>query len=331
MKDCREFERLIDRVQAGEADDAERERLATHLEECADCGELFDLIDRLADPGGAAEPSEDELAGVRERVLNQLAVDEAELRGRRHAGRFGAWTWTWAAAAGLAGIAFVAGSIFGGRLPGDRPARRAEARLPASDGAALAAQIRTVAAGHAQFEDVENSPYTFSDVRVDRLLGGRVRLSFDVSRHLELELSRRDPLLAEVLMQAMTGASSVGARIEAVDLARALPDRRVERALLIALRHDENLGVRMSALGALARMTPDSEIEQALLDVLSGDPEVPMRLAAIDTLTAGGVDPSRLRHALAAPSAAPQNAVVLARASRYLGRDRLDSGQGGPR
>lgn len=48
MRDCAEFESLIDREHAGEALAAgERERLLDHLESCRSCDELFDLLREL--------------------------------------------------------------------------------------------------------------------------------------------------------------------------------------------------------------------------------------------------------------------------------------------
>jgi hypothetical protein len=322
MEECREFETLIDRKWAGEATPAERERLAAHLEVCAACAELSDVLDGVAAEPELEAPSEEELAALRRRVLANLrAVPAASPRaGAPASARRLAW------AAALAGVAFLAGwmAARGGRTSAV-PVALVAGGDAAPSSAALASQIRAAALEHGRFEDVENSPYVFSGVRVERVSAGRVHLSFDVARHLDLELDRRDPLLAEVLVQAVTGPSTVGSRIAAIDVARSLPDERLERALVVAVRHDDNLGVRFRALESLASAAREPEVESALLEVLAHDPDVSMRLAAVDALTRARVAPERLERALASGGNSDSETAVRSRAASYLAANDVPS------
>jgi len=307
MESCREFEELIDRAHAGEAGAVERERLAAHLESCSSCDELFDLLGQLAGEAASDEPSEHQLARMRRGVHAGL-----------HASRRDGWRpgrrWVWAAL--LSGAAFAAGLVVGGGrgMPSDAPAEPVRGLANAPE---LAGEMRRVAARHAQLADVADSPFTYADVQVRQLEGGRVRLAFDVSRHLDLELDRRDPLVADVLVQAMTASSSVGTRIEAIDFAGNELEPRVKQALLVAMRRDPNLGVRLEAQARLAALPHDDEIERGMLDVLAEDAEVQMRLGAVDYLARVRVAPDRLEHALAR-SDRNDNPAVRVRAARYL-------------
>src|SRR5207302_7233469 len=58
-------------------------------------------------------------------------------------------------------------------------------------------------------------------------------------------------------------------------------------ALLYALEHDQNAGVRMKALDGLRTFARDREVRGVLAQVLLGDPNPGVRTQAIDLLTAG--------------------------------------------
>ncbi len=223
--------------------------------------------------------------------------------------------WAWAAL--LAGAAFAAGMLAGNGREAARIAAAPPATIEPAGAPRLAGEIRQAAARHTQLADVADSPFTYSEVRVRPLDGGRVRLSFDVSRHLDLELDRRDPLVADVLVQAMTASSSVGTRIDAIDFAGREVEPRVLEALLVTMRHDPNLGVRLEAQTRLAELPRQPAIERAMLAVLAEDDEVQMRLGAVDYLARGRVAPERLERALDR-AGSDDSAAVRARAARYL-------------
>jgi hypothetical protein len=74
------------------------------------------------------------------------------------------------------------------------------------------------------------------------------------------------------------------------------PDADVKRALITALKMDENNGVRKQALAALQNFPIDNEIRDALLFVLNNDANPAMRIAAIDAIrTERYRDPETLR------------------------------------
>jgi hypothetical protein len=320
MHGCREFEDLIDREHAGEPlAAAERDRLADHLESCRACDELCDLVGALGDPA-ADEPSEAELAAVRRRVRAALKRPRAlPFRSRPYGGpRF------WLAAAAVGGLA--AGWLLAGALA--TPATPAApddgfgAPLAAS---AIAGELRRAAARHASFAQAADAPYLFRDVRLAPLDERRVHLAFDVSRHLELELDRDDPLLAEVLVQAMLENDSIGSRLAAIEAAPADVNAKVRRALVVAMRHDPNLAVRLRAQQRLAALVGDEAIVTAMLEVLAGEESVEMRFAAVDYLAGGGVAPERVLDAIRQGDRPGERAVLL----RARGLVESDNGEGG--
>ena len=301
--DCTAFDALIDRVHgangANGGDSAEpltaseSAALLDHLDSCSGCSELSDLLAGLASSDSLAEaamPSPREFARLREAVLSRLE----EHRAPAAAKRFYALPWAAGVALLLLGSGFLLGKGSSSR------------RLDGPSGGSVA---------------------RYENVRVDAQPDGRLRLSFDTVRPVEVEVSSSDPLAVEVLAQALTDAStSVGERLRAVELAASLPQPRLRQALGMAMRHDENLGVRLAAQRGLVGESPataDADAEQAMLDLLRTDGPLPMYLIAIDYLEKRGVEPWRVREALRAsrerhPTAAPA-ALLLARSESASG------------
>jgi len=321
---CAAAEELIDRVQAGEADAAARERLLDHLDGCASCSELFDLVGRVGAGRGEDAPGELELArdlaAMRRSVLASLA--EQPLRAPRASQRRG-WRPALAIAASfaLAAIGFALGAGWRTEelpLAGAAPSGLVPIGL---GGGPLAVEVRAAAARHETFEEISDSPFVFANVRAEPQVDGRVRLAFDVSRHLDLTVDRDDPLLAEALVQSLVGTGELGSRLAAIDLAGDRLEPRVEEALRVAMRDDENLGVRLKAQERLAAAATNPAIVDAMLDVLASEDAVQMRLVAIDYLTAHRVEPGRLERALDAVGAAADPALQV-RAAHYLQQSR---------
>jgi hypothetical protein len=331
---CVAFDSLMDRAHAGDSTEplsaAENAALLDHLESCASCGELFDALGGLA--AGADDsplPSPQEFARLRARVLERLPVASFPSAGVRGVGSMPAFAGRGrrlALAAGLAVVLLGGGVLLGGLLAGRG-----------------ASQTRSGWAAGALPLD---GAVRYQNVRLDPRPDGRLRLRFDAVRPLEVEVSADDPLAVEILAQALTGGSaSLGDRLRAVQLATALPEPRIREALGVAMRHDDNLGVRLAAQRGLvgldtgsarggsaaadatdAAHAADAETEQAMLDLLGEDGPLPMYLIAIDYLQKRGVAPWRVREALRAgarerrrgPAGSPA-ALLLARAETASG------------
>jgi hypothetical protein len=313
MSECRDFELLIDRERAGEElAAAERERLLDHLESCRSCDELFDLLGEIAETSPADEPTAAELAALRRRVRRE--IERPSVLPFRRVAAARRWLPAGLAAAAALGGLGLGWALAGGGETGGRPA-------------SLADEIRRDAVGRASFAAAADSPYLYSNVRVAAGDGGRVRLAFDVARHLEVEVEREDPLLAAVLTEALLAPGSPGARLAAIEAAPRRLDPRVKQALLVALAEDESLAVRLRAQQRLAALAGDAEVAEAMLRVLAEDGAVELRFAAIDYLTGNQVAPERLESAIRARADAGDRALLV-RARDYLSRSDNDDTKG---
>jgi hypothetical protein len=280
MESCREFEELIDRELAegcapsrlGGVAPAERERLLEHLDGCAACSELFDLVRSIRSDFAGDEPSEHERVRLRRAVMAALP---ARRRGPDPA-------WARAALAAGAAAALVGAGVWLGR---------ASVR-PAAPLAGFAAG-ETLDAG-----ELRRAGYRFSSVDVEEAGANRLRLSFDVSRAVEVEVDRRDPLVTEVLVESLVAPAELGSRLRAVESAGERIDPRVRRALIEVMRRDESVGVRLAAQEKLLATGRDPEVVDALLGLLREEESVQMRLAAIDYLTENRIDAAEIESAI---------------------------------
>ncbi len=292
---CRENQELLEPLLRNELSPEQSEGLLAHLEQCGSCEEHFDLLQRLMTEQIIPEPDELSLARVRGEVLRTL---RAEPRATAGSGR----NWWRFAAAGFAAVITGGLLLYGGyRLGMERvvsPASGLEtARL--DDGEAqLTSQIHRAALRSRDRQDLENSPYLYSNVQVRKLGEGRLALSFDVSRHLDLDLQRDDPLVNEVLVQSLLHDRAVGSRLKAISVADERVDDRLTSALIRTMLNDPNLAVRLKAETKLLQGAPAPELVDALVEVLQKEESVAMRLDAIDYLTRHEVSHDVLRNAV---------------------------------
>lgn len=329
MKDCDRWHQSIARRLAGEAGAAELAALAEHCRSCPDCRSLCAIDEDLRGASAAVQPDAAGLAEVRRAVMRQ-ARGEAQ----RDAGaawlprlRFSAGSVApralapralAAAIAVIAVIAAAAALVAAGFLLG-----RGGLLPPGAAPDAVAREVGRAAVADDARRDPLDSPFIYSNVRLEDGTGGRLHLGFDVSAHLELDRSAGDPVVAEVVAQALlAGTSPVGSRLKAVAVAARLPDPRVRGALLRALRDDPSPAVRLGALAVLARDRGDPAVAAAAFRALAGEPSVEVRLLAIDYLAGSGVERETLRQAVDSAAGAMRGALqarLLARTSGGFG------------
>jgi len=311
MKDCRDFEALIDRAQTGEASEQEQEALLDHLESCPDCNRFFEAVGTLRNSGLDAEPDADDLLSMRRAVLREIRKG----RGKRRSFSLISLLTHPVAAAACAVLLLVFGFLLGrGASKIGRDTREPQTTA-ATD--RFTSAIQKVAQSHTAYEDIVNSPFTYTNVRVTQGQTGMVNLSFDVSRHLDLSLRKEDPLVTEVLVQSLIEPSGVNTRLNAISIADNVPDPKIKKSLIFAMLGDENLAVRMTAQSKLIEHRGDPEITEALLAVLEKEPSVRMRLVAIDYLASSKIQPERLERAVRAGKPENSDAVFL-KVSQYL-------------
>ena len=292
--DEQRFKALI----SGELDDAEATELVRQLE--ADeqgCGllELHEVLRRGATV--VPEPGDAEFDAMRGRVLEQLHGRPGQLSPPAPRGVTVSRALLAVAATLTATLLLVVGFLTGRALT-------AQPRAPQQ--VSWPERIELAAMSHRDLQDVDDSPYRFSDVQVRSLQDGRLALAFNVTTHVEFIRHRNDPLVTEVLVQSMVPSSSLPNRLRALEYAAPGADPRLCDALVRSMLYDPELPVRLAALSQLTPLDFDPRVQQALLQVLERDESVQMRLLAIDHLSPERLQPEFLNEIL---TTIPENQV----------------------
>jgi hypothetical protein len=260
---------------AGTGDELALGALLAHARGCEACRRVLELHrDLLALGSSAPDPPGAELEAARAAVLRQ--VGRPVPRGRHVP------VGVAAALAGAVVVVFAAG--FGAGRARSAPG--------------LAAAISAEAAANRDLADVEDSPFTVSNVAFRRAGEGRVELEFDVTTHLRLVEPVASEVVREVLVHSLVHPSSVGTRLEAMSYVTGGLEPKVRDGLLFAVRNDDNLAVRLEALGILCREPATPALRDAVLEVLREDASVEMRLRALDWLASHRTDRERLERAI---------------------------------
>jgi hypothetical protein len=135
----------------------------------------------------------------------------------------------------------------------------------------------------------------FSDVSFTPTRDGKVAASFNVSTYMETVGHKDDPLLKELMVQSLLASDTMNTRLEAIKLTEDVMDPRIREALVISLKEDESLAVRLKAMSRLADEITQPEVHDAFVWVLRNGKEVPLRLQAIDYLSGQKTDPEQLQ------------------------------------
>jgi hypothetical protein len=285
MNDCTRLFNQIADLRLGNLEDEGQTELFAHLATCRDCRDLMQFHEDLTSAGDEfGEVESEALAGVRGRVLDEIRSTEGVVAAVAKPAAF--WTvgrnrmLAAAAAAVMAIGGFAAGRMAAGVSP--------------TGGDLLVASLEDGAQDHRRLRDVEDSPNIISNVAVRSVGEGRVAMSFDVVRHLEIERAVSDPLVNEVLVHAILDQSSMGSRLKAVSMAASADNGKVEEALVFSMLDDPDLPVRMRALEILAEGPISDSVEQGLMKVLRHDESMQMRLLAIEVLANGGASGQRV-------------------------------------
>ncbi|HXV75467.1 MAG TPA: hypothetical protein VD788_04045, partial [Candidatus Polarisedimenticolaceae bacterium] len=271
---CRQFRLDLERHIAGEPSRDGLGPLAAHCAACEPCGRLLSLHTRLSDLGralsraAAAVDLDDTRSRLMERVIARVAA------GQPARPAHGTLVLRLAVVALLA-LTLIASGALASWVALSGPDRG----LPR-----LLSSISRDAAANRSLLDVEDSPYSYSNVIFRTLGDGRLELDFDVTRHVRVAEPVHSELVKDVLVHSLIGPSSTGARLKAISIAAEVMDTKVRDSLILAMHNDANLAVRLRALEILSAQAADERIEQAVLHTLREDGAVQMRLEALDYL-----------------------------------------------
>ena len=211
MKDCGKFENGIQFLIAGDPQLEQLEELVEHCKTCRDCRELFEMNRTLMHFGRKF----DELESANLSEVRASIVQTVSAKGKRQL------LPGWIAALRrpfqlrpLTAVALLAVVFVIGLATSRLSDRSTSPAINIADAALSADNIR----------DLENSPYTFSNVAVRPIDNNTVSLAFDITEHVEIVGSTQSELVKGVLMHSLVNPSPTGAvgYFERAPLKRAL-------------------------------------------------------------------------------------------------------------
>lgn len=295
MSQCRPYQSLLEDLLAGTISAADHDTLRAHCSDCPECADMLDLHERLLTLGAEIPaPDQDTLDDRRERILEQTMAHRrttgSSLPEQPHFWSDLSHLWQrHPAAATLATAAILLVVVFAGRW---------SVQPQSFDDDLLLQAVQHQAAQQAGLANYWDAPFSFTNVSVRQRPMGQLALSFDVSRHIDLQTHQNSEMAKEVLLHAILEPSSLGSRMGAMEVSAQINDRRLQDALVLTMHRDPSLTVRLNALSSLAQYPYDGRVQEALLTTLSNDQEVQMRLLALDQLGHQHVGQETIRSAL---------------------------------
>ena len=176
----------------------------------------------------------------------------------------------------LGGIAMIAIGILVGYLVFKAPSEKSLA-------------FKQTAAMEAGESQITNIRFLDRDAQT-----GDVEFTFETLTPVRIRGNVNDDRIQKVLARALVSDLNAGNRLRAVNMIgtqtgqrqNRVPgfDTEVKSALVTALLHDRNLGVRKEALSVLRNYLPDPVVVQAFLNVLANEKNTGLKIAAINSL-----------------------------------------------
>lgn len=263
---------------------SDREALEVHLAGCSECRSELEALRKLhtAVAGRRFAVTDSLLQEARQELRAALRIERARVPFwsgimSRVDDLLAPWAKISTAGAALAAVGFFAGYLtFSGE--------------PGSGGIALkeAGDGTDISRGEARITNVRFEDPDASD--------GEIEFSFDAVSPVRVKGSPNDPGIQSVLTRALITEENPGVRLRTVsaitsqiELNSGKPDASdndVKRALIDAMKFDDNPGVRKEALRALLKFPFDELIKEGLLYVLSKDKNEGLRVEAINSLGA---------------------------------------------
>jgi hypothetical protein len=198
MKDCSKFEDSIQSLIAGTPRLEQLEELVEHCKSCRDCRDLYEMHRTLAHLGSKFDELEAvDFSRERSRIVKTVAAGSKRRRKSRWATLFRTpLALQPLAAVALLAVVFVLGLV-ASRLIDRSPLPPKES----IEGTYFSASIM----------DPDNSPYAYSNISIKYLDEKKIRLAFDVTRHIEIVDQAQSEQVKGILIHSLLNPSPTGA------------------------------------------------------------------------------------------------------------------------
>ena len=307
MDKCKKYHELIKKQISSGLDEKEKYVLDEHINHCNECSGLLRIHENIEQQEeNMTMPTADEFRMMRQNTLRRIRLLESSkfdvvvFRLKRLFTRV-------EFAYGLA-LLFLIFSIYSFYSSDKTPGR-----IPSD----LIEQIDYTAQQNQTLSDIENSPYTYSNVEIIEKDNQQIHLGFNVSTYIELIRDKNDPLVKEILAQSIINSPQTGTKLSTIAYTEELLDPKLKETLLYVVQNDPELAVRLKALNILTKYANDGQIQEAFLSLLKNEESVQMRLIALDYLTANKIDTSLIVKELN-KATTRNNQPVLIEAQKYI-------------
>lgn len=294
MSKCDNFKAIIRNYIAGEIAPSELDSLQKHCLSCADCRALLDLNIEISELGNSIpEPDEMDFQVIRNRVTSQISREQKQQRaGNRLWDLMAPFRFRPVAALSVMVILLIT-AVFLGRWSSGYPIQNDQY----NDNMLLNA-ISRQASTHQGLENYWDAPFSYSNISVRPIAGGRVDLSFDVSRTIRTVTASNSPLARDVLSQAILNLAPLGNRMKAMEVVSSSMDPKLYEIIIFAMHNDPEPAIRMEALSILTKEPCNNHLKEALMTTLRQDNSVQMRLMALRYLAANKVETTTLQRVI---------------------------------
>lgn len=329
MVDCHAMRETMPLLLTESLDHSRRELTHQHIESCAACTAEWNGYKETWTLLGAL-PEVEVPARVREKFLDAIGAGDVPANVVPFRRRPAAKWLTQAAAVAV----LVGGSYYAGHRTAPVNVKETPATLTSIQPASYSiAETRNLQAS-AVSPDIQGRPNIHNVEFVDADAGdNKIGLSFDMTSHVTVTGSPREPSMVRLLSYVLSNESSNvnPSRSRAIEWVKqtysdpqnAAPE--IAAALAKVLRNDSYEGVRISAIDTLKTLpgTVTANTRQALIDALKSDPNPAVRIKAVEALAnitknGGAMDPATLDTLRAKASQDDENLYVRVKAAEAL-------------
>jgi hypothetical protein len=287
MKNCKEYQSLLEKIIAGDINKNEHAELLQHIDSCSECTRLYSTNKALLQMNKPIDPvSKNEFNTLRLKVIekiNQQNEKSFAIKVQKIIDTM--MEYFKKPEYALAAITLIVGFFLGRALP------------PDENGIAggFLKQISSIAEQNTYLSDTQKSSYRFSNVSLKEMDNNKISMSFDVSTSLDFVRQKDDPLVKEILTQTMLETENVGTNLKAISYSESILDNKIKQALIYSMLNAPVTAVRLKSMEGLLKYKIDPELQEAFLKVLSEEETIKMNLLAIDYLTKNNYNADSLK------------------------------------